>query len=75
PGCGKLVDQCEAWGLVTREADGRDARARRIRFTAAGQAWLLAMQQAVTQAETELRLAVGPEVAAVIALGLEAYAA
>ena len=72
---GKLVDQCEAWGLVTREADGRDARARRIRFTVAGQAWLLAMQQAVAQAEAELQLAVGPEVAAVIALGLEAYAA
>jgi DNA-binding MarR family transcriptional regulator len=71
---GKLVDQCEAWGLVTREADGRDARARRIRFSAAGLAWLLAMQQAVAQAEAELRLAVGPEVAAVIAIGLEAYA-
>jgi DNA-binding MarR family transcriptional regulator len=72
---GKLVDQCEAWGLVTREADGRDARARLIRFTAAGQAWLLAMQQAVAQAEAELQMAVGAEVAAVIAIGLEAYAA
>ena len=72
---GKLVDQCEAWGLVTREADGRDARARRIRFTSAGEAWLLAMQQAVAQAEAELRTAVGADVAAVIAIGLEAYAA
>jgi DNA-binding MarR family transcriptional regulator len=72
---GKLVDQCEAWGLVTREADARDARARRIGFTAAGLAWLLAMQQAVAQAEAELQMAVGPEVAAVIAIGLEAYAA
>ena len=72
---GKLVDQCEAWGLVTREADGRDARARRIRFTSAGEAWLLAMQQAVAQAEAELQTAVGADVAAVIAIGLEAYAA
>jgi DNA-binding MarR family transcriptional regulator len=37
---GDLVDQCEAWGLVARERDARDARARRIVFTAAGLAWL-----------------------------------
>lgn len=71
---GKLVDQCEAWGLVTREADGRDARAKRVCFTPAGLAWLQAFQQAVAQAEAELRQTVGDEVATVIALGLEAYA-
>jgi len=70
---GKLVDQCEAWGLVTREPDLRDARAKWVRFTPAGLAWLRAFQQAVVQAEAELKQAVGPEVAAVIALGLEAY--
>ena len=72
---GKLVEQCEAWGLVTRLADTRDARARRIVFTAVGLAWLQAFGQAVAQAEAELRAAVGAEVATVIALGLEAYAA
>lgn len=71
---GKLVDQCEAWGLVTREADTRDGRAKLVRFTPAGLAWLQGFQRAVTQAETELRQAVGAEVATVIALGLEAYA-
>ncbi len=71
---GKLVDQCEAWGLVTRENDQRDGRARLVRFTPAGLAWLHAFQRAVAQAEAELKQAVGPEVAAVIALGLEAYA-
>ncbi|MDP3701004.1 MAG: MarR family transcriptional regulator [Hylemonella sp.] len=71
---GKLVDQCEAWGLVTREADGRDGRAKLVRFTPAGLAWLGGFQRAVIQAEAELRLAVSPEVATVIALGLEAYA-
>lgn len=71
---GKLVDQCEAWGLVTREPDPRDGRARQVRFTPAGLAWLHAFQRAVTQAEAELKVAVGPEVATVIALGLEAYA-
>ncbi len=71
---GKLVDQCEAWGLVTREPDARDARAKLVRFTPTGLAWLQAFRRAVTQAEAELRQAVGPEVATVIALGLEAYA-
>lgn len=72
---GKLVEQCEAWGLVTRLADPRDGRARRIVFTAVGLAWLQAFGQAVAQAEAELGVAVGAEVAIVIAIGLEAYAA
>jgi DNA-binding MarR family transcriptional regulator len=71
---GKLVDQCEAWGLVTREAHARDGRVRRVHFTPAGLAWLHAFRRAVTQAETEMKQAVGADVAAVIALGLEAYA-
>lgn len=72
---GKLVDQCEAWDLVARAQDAHDARARRIVFTPVGLSWLLAYRQAVIQAQAELRAAVGPEVATVLALGLEAYAA
>ncbi|NCN69828.1 MAG: winged helix DNA-binding protein [Rhodoferax sp.] len=72
---GKLVDQCEAWGLVQRQADPRDARACRVVFTAAGTSWLQAFQEAVTQAQLEVEMAVGSEVATVMALGLEAYAA
>lgn len=72
---GKLVDQCEAWGLVRRDADARDARAVRIVFTEVGHAWLHAYGQAVAQAEEELRAAVGADVAMVISIGLEAYAA
>ena len=71
---GKLVAQCEAWGLVERLADPRDARAKRIVFTAVGLIWLGAFRAAVTQAEDELRAAVGSDVATVVALGLEAYA-
>lgn len=70
---GTLVKQCEAWGMVRRSGDATDARARRVVFTEAGLAWLGAYQEAVVQAETELRGAVGNEVATVIALGLEAY--
>jgi len=72
---GKLVDQCDAWGLVKRTPDARDARARLVRFTPDGLAWLQAFEQAVGQAEAELRQAVGDEIATVIAIGLEAYAA
>jgi DNA-binding MarR family transcriptional regulator len=71
---GDLVDQCEAWGLVTREADARDARARVVKFTATGLAWLQAFREAVKQAEAEFRAEVGDDVATVVALGLEAYA-
>jgi DNA-binding MarR family transcriptional regulator len=70
---GNLVDQCEAWGLIRREDDNRDARARRIVFTETGLAWLAAFQMAVSQAESEFKDAVGVEVATVVALGLEAY--
>ena len=71
---GDLVDQCEAWGLVRREPDPRDRRARRIVFTPTGLDWLQAFQRAVAQAEREFRAAVGDAVATVVALGLEAYA-
>jgi DNA-binding MarR family transcriptional regulator len=69
-----LVQQCEAWGIVVREPDPRDGRARRVRFTGAGLAWLAGFRKAVAQAEDEFRAEVGPEVATVVALGLEAYA-
>ena len=72
---GDLVDQCAAWGLVHREPDPLDARARRIVFTASGLDWLAAFQTAVAQAEAEFQAAVGKDVATVVALGLEAYAA
>ena len=71
---GDLVDQCEAWGLVRREADLHDKRARQVRFTASGLLWLEAFRGAVAQAEDEFRQAVGHDVATVVALGLEAYA-
>jgi hypothetical protein len=44
-------------------------------FTPTGLAWLAAYQESVAQDEAELRHAVGEEVATVVALGLEAYAA
>ena len=72
---GDLVNQCEAWGLVTRDADPYDRRARRVVFTASGLLWLEAFERAVARAESEFRDAVGQDVATVVALGLEAYVA
>jgi DNA-binding MarR family transcriptional regulator len=69
-----LVDQCDAWGLVRREADPHDKRAKRVVFTESGLLWLEAFRCAVAQAEDEFRQAVGDDVATVVALGLEAYA-
>ena len=71
---GDLVDQCTAWGLVQRQCDLQDARAKRVVFTTDGLAWLQAFKDAVSQAENEFRQAVGADVATVVALGLEAYA-
>ena len=71
---GDLVSQCEAWGLVQRKPDSRDARARLVVFTPTGLAWLQAFKEAVAQAEAEFRAEVGDQVAAVVAIGLEAYA-
>ena len=71
---GNLVNQCEAWGLVTRQEDPLDARAKRVVFTPVGLAWLQAFRVAVRQAEQEFREALGEDVATVVALGLEAYA-
>ncbi len=68
-----LVSQCEAWGMVQRENDPTDARARRIVFTQSGMAWLQAYRDAAAQAQREMQDAIGVEVCTVIALGLEAY--
>mgnify|MGYP003542883216 CR=1 FL=1 len=70
---GALVTQCEAWGIVARIADHRDARARLVCFTPDGLQWLKAFEDAVAQASDEFAQEVGGDVARVVGLGLEAY--
>ena len=70
---GDLVGQCEAWGIVARRPDHRDARARLVCFTAAGLLWLKAFEDAVAQASDEFAREVGDDVARVVGFGLEAY--
>jgi len=56
---GNLVDQCEAWGLVKREQDSRDARARWVVFTDDGLAWLAAFQVAVSTSRGRVQIVGG----------------
>lgn len=72
---GELVDQCQAWGLVQRQSDPRDGRARQVVFTPTGLQWLQAFHRAVARAQDEFAQTVGDPVATVVMLGLEAYAA
>jgi DNA-binding MarR family transcriptional regulator len=71
---GDVLDQCEAWGLIERKLDPRDARAKWVSYTATGKLWLAAFVDAVHKAELEFRSEVGDDVAVVVRLGLEAYA-
>lgn len=72
---GELVDQCVELGLVSREADPSDRRARLVRFTAAGLKWLEAFGDAVDVAEAEMRKELGKAVMDAILQGLSAYGA
>lgn len=72
---GELVDQCEASGLVTRAIDPKDRRARIVRFTPAGLAWLDAFRGAVDVAEREMQTELGNEAMSAIVKGLAAYGA
>ena len=70
----QLVAQCEAWGLLSKSPDGRDARAKLLVFTPLGLQWLDGFERAVRQAEAEFEQELGAEIATVVKIGLEAYA-
>ncbi len=70
----QLLAQCEAWGLIEKSADPRDARAKLVVFTSLGLQWLQGFERAVRQTEAEFVQEVGAEVATVVRIGLEAYA-
>jgi DNA-binding MarR family transcriptional regulator len=72
---GELVDQCAELGLVDRAADPNDRRARIIRFTPAGLAWLDAFRDAVDVAEQEMRTKLGKATMDAILKGLTTYGA
>ena len=70
----ELIDQCEQLGLVQREADPADARARVVRFTEEGQLWLAAFGKALRKAERELVREIGEPAAQALYGPMAAYA-
>ncbi|WP_374413823.1 MarR family winged helix-turn-helix transcriptional regulator [Novosphingobium colocasiae] len=58
---GGLVDRMEAAGFVERRADERDARARRIFLTRAGQKLVTTIRESVDAVETEIMTVVSEE--------------
>jgi DNA-binding MarR family transcriptional regulator len=58
---GGLIDRMEAAGFVERRADERDARARRVYLTRAGQKMVAAIRENVDAVETEILTAVGED--------------
>lgn len=56
---GELVDQCVALGLVVRQPDPGDGRARTVLFTKVGLLWLDHFRKAVERAEHEMREEIG----------------
>lgn len=73
PAMTELIDQCEQLGLVVRQPDPTDRRARVVCFTDQGQAWLTAFGRAVRKAEKELLEEIGPEAADVLLGALAGY--
>ena len=70
----QLLAQYEAWGLIEKSPDPRDARAKLLRFSPLGLLWLQGFERAVRQAEAEFVQELGQDIATVVRLGLEAYA-
>lgn len=72
---GELVVQCEDLGLVRRESDPTDARAKIVKFTSSGLEWLAAFKSALERAEREMRRELGTLCVDGLAAALTSYAA
>ncbi len=70
----ELIDQCEALNLVQRIADPADGRARIVRFTGNGLAWLEAFGRAVACAQREMAKEIGQSTMTVLLDALQRYA-
>jgi DNA-binding MarR family transcriptional regulator len=57
---GELIIQLEKLGIVMREPDPTDGRAKIVRFTEHGMVWLEQFRGAVEETEVEIAAALGP---------------
>ncbi|MDO8280425.1 MAG: MarR family transcriptional regulator [Burkholderiaceae bacterium] len=71
----ELIDQCESLALVERVPDPADGRARIVRFTPLGLAWLDAFGRAVERAQREMAKEVGKPAMAMLLEDIARYAA
>ena len=69
----ELVDQCEKMGLVERQPDKSDRRAKIVLFTPRGRRLIELVREAVTIAEQNLRHQIGKERMAHLLAGLALY--
>jgi DNA-binding MarR family transcriptional regulator len=70
---GELVVQVERLGLVARHADPTDGRAKIVRFTPEGLAWLNDFRRALKKAERDMQRELGDEPFGVLKQALAAY--
>lgn len=71
---GELVLQLEALGIVTREPDLTDGRAKVVLFTTRGRNWLEHFHAALEQTEREMESELGPTLYKALKRGLQKYA-
>lgn len=71
---GELVTQLEKLGIVMREPDPTDGRAKIVRFTTQGMAWLEQFHLAVEQTEAEIEAELGATLFQALKKGLTKYA-
>lgn len=70
---GELIVQVERAGLVKRQPDPADGRAKLVVFTPKGLAWLDAFGESVQTAEKELRAIVGADATDLVRQSLARY--
>lgn len=70
---GELVTQVEKAGIVIRQSDPIDGRARIVRFTEEGELWLHGFRACIEKAEAEFRQVVGESEACSIHASLTCY--
>lgn len=69
----ELIDQCEAMGLVERQPDPSDKRARIVRFTPGGEKWLADFGRSVAKAQREMDDEIGAQKMKTICAALARY--
>jgi DNA-binding MarR family transcriptional regulator len=70
---GEIIIQLEQLGIVMREPDPSDGRAKIVRFTGHGMVWLEQFHGAVDETEAEIAAALGPALYDALKEGLRNY--